>query len=154
IGRDRWAWPEHFGQQTSVQSQLMGRLAAAAALEASERAMDFVAQHIATVVEPLNLPFGDRSPAEASELQVIRIGVEPEQPRSERDALWIVGLPGEPFTDYGKTLGRRFDARLGARRDNVLVAGYTNDCVGYFCTPAAIREGGYEPAVAHRMYHR
>src|SRR5262249_46896965 len=35
IARDRDSWPEHFGQHTMLQSQIMGRLGAAAALVAS-----------------------------------------------------------------------------------------------------------------------
>jgi hypothetical protein len=154
IGRNRAAWPQHFEQQTSVQSEILGRLAAAAALSASERSVSFPVESVRTVVEPLTLPFYDRSGAEETELQLIRLG--PRHMRSEDtgDAAWIVGLPGEPFTAYSTDLGRQFHHQLGVRNDYVLVCGYTNDCVGYLCTPKALREGGYEAAVAHQMYHR
>src|SRR5215510_623038 len=61
IGRNRNAWPQHFEQQTYVQSEILGRLAAAAALSASERSVSFPVESVRTVVEPLTLPFYDRS---------------------------------------------------------------------------------------------
>jgi neutral ceramidase len=154
IGRNRAAWPQHFEQQTSVQSEILGRLAAAAALSASERSVSFPAESVRTVVEPLTLPFYDRSGAEETELQLIRLGPRQMRPEDTGDAAWIVGLPGEPFTAYSTDLGRQFHHQFGVRNDYVLVCGYTNDCVGYLCTPKALREGGYEAAVAHQMYHR
>jgi hypothetical protein len=154
IGRNRDAWPEHFEQHTCVQSSILGRLAAAAALSASERSVSFPMESVRTVVEPLTLPFYDRSGAEETELQVIRLGSRHRRHADTCDAVWIVGLPGEPFTVYSTDLGQQFQRQLGVRNDDVLVCGYTNDCVGYLCTPKALRKGGYEAAVAHQMYHR
>ena len=154
IGRNRAAWPQHFEQQTSVQSEILGRLAAAAALSASERSVSFPVESVRTVVEPLTLPFHDQSGAEETELQLIRLGPRQMRPEDTGDAAWLVGLPGEPFTAYSTDLGRQFHHQLGVRNDYVWVCGYTNDCVGYLCTPKALREGGYEAAVAHQMYHR
>jgi|KBSSwiStaDraftv2_1062776.scaffolds.fasta_scaffold37474_2 neutral ceramidase len=154
IARDRTAWPEHFGAHTSLQSQILGRLAASAALTASERSVDLSAENISTTVEGLTLPFSGCSGFEEAELQVIRIGPLTGKTASAREAVWIIGLPGEPFTEYSTGLGQLFDRRLGAPSDRVLVCGYTNDCVGYFCTPGALRQGGYEAEVAHQMYHR
>jgi neutral ceramidase len=154
IGRNRDAWPQHFEQYTHVQSGIFGRLAAAAAISASERSVGFPMESVRTLVEPLNLPFYKRSDAEETELQVIRLGPRQRGPEGTCDAAWIVALPGEPFTVYSTDLGRQFQHQLGVRNDYVLVCGYTNDCVGYLCTPKALREGGYEAAVAHQMYHR
>jgi hypothetical protein len=154
IGHNRDAWPQHFEQRTCVQSGILGRLAAAAALSASERSVGFPMESVRTVVEPLTLPFHDRSGAEETELQVIRLGPRQRRPEDSCESVWIVGLPGEPFTVYSTDLGRQFQHQLGARNDSVLVCGYTNDCIGYLCTPKALREGGYEAAVAHQMYHR
>jgi neutral ceramidase len=154
IGRSRDAWPQHFEQHTYVQSEILGRLAAAAAISASERSIGFPMESVRTIVEPLSIPFYDRSGAEETELQLVRLGPRQMRPEDSCDAAWIVGLPGEPFTAYSTDLGRQFYHQLGVRNDSVLVCGYTNDCVGYLCTPKALREGGYEVAVAHQMYHR
>ena len=154
IGRDRDAWPEHFGQHTSLQCEILGRLTAAAAQQASERSVEFPAETIQTVAQPLKLPFRDCRGLEKSEIQVVRIGPSLRNLAQARNAVWFVTLPGEPFTNYGIELGRQFHRRLGTREDGVLVCGYTNDNVGYLCTPRALREGGYEAAVAHNMYHR
>jgi neutral ceramidase len=154
IGRNRDAWPQHFEQHTCVQSEILGRLAAAAAINASERSVGFPMESVRTIIEPLSLPFYDRSGTEETELQLIRLGPQPTRPEDSGDAAWIVGLPGEPFTVYSTDLGRQFYHHLGVRNDYVLVCGYTNDCVGYLCTPKALREGGYEAAMAHQMYHR
>src|SRR5262245_26659050 len=40
VGRDREAWPRHFGESTSLQSNILGCLVAGAALSASERSVD------------------------------------------------------------------------------------------------------------------
>jgi hypothetical protein len=154
IGRDRAAWPQHFGAHTSLQSQILGRLAAHAALAASECSVEFLVESISAGVEALTLSFNGSSGSEETELQVIRIGPLTGKADRAHDAAWIIGLPGEPFTDYGTGLGRVFDHRLDADPDRVVVCGYSNDCVGYFCTPKALRQGGYEAAMAHRMYQR
>jgi hypothetical protein len=105
-------------------------------------------------VQPLELSFRDCPGSDRSEVQVVRIGPQIGHRTEAMDAVWFIGLPGEPFTHYSTELGRHFHRRLGVHPDRVLVCGYTNDVVGYFCTPRALREGGYEAAVAHEMYHR
>ena len=154
IGRNRNAWPQHFERHTYVQSQVLGRLAAAAAITASERSVSFPVESVSTAVEPLNLPFFDRSGVEETELQLVRLGPAADDPNRARASAWIIGLPGEPFTIYSTELGRQFHHEFRSDEDNVLVCGYTNDCVGYLCTPEALREGGYEAGTAHQMYHR
>jgi hypothetical protein len=154
IARDRAAWPEHFGRHTPTQAQILGRLAAAAALEASERSIELPAEVVQVAVLPLDLPYRDAAGIEKSELQVVRIGVPVERSVGALDAVWLVGLPGEPFADYSINIGRQFRRRLRARHDRVLVCGYTNDDVGYLSTATALRQGGYETAVAHTNYHR
>lgn len=62
-----------------------------------------------------------------AEVQVIRLG----------DAA-IVGLPGEPFVELGLEIKER------AIAPHPFVVGYANDYLGYFATPAAWEQGGYE----------
>jgi len=154
LGRNREAWPEHFGQHTAIQSQILGQLAAAAAINASERSVPLAAESATVILEPLTLPFHERPDAETTELQLVRLGPLPNYSDDFHESAWIIGLPGEPFTNYGTELGHRFRQEFGSEENRVLVSGYTNDCVGYFCTPSALREGGYESVAAHRMYHR
>jgi neutral ceramidase len=52
--------------------------------------------------------------------------------------LAIVGIPGEPFVEFGLAL------RHNPSFAHTLVAGYCNDLVGYIPTHAAYGEGGYE----------
>jgi hypothetical protein len=154
IGRDREAWPEHFERYTSVESAILGRLAAAAAMTASERSVPAGADTLDVIVQPLSLPFHRRRESEDTEIQVVRIGPRAGHPRRDEESIWIVALPGEPFATYGTELGNRFHRRVRATPTNVIVCGYTNDAVGYLCTPQALREGGYETTRAHEMYHR
>jgi hypothetical protein len=154
VGRDRRAWPRHFGESTSLQSKILGRLAAAAGLAASERSVEVAAEAVQTAVEPVELSFRDSPGSEQAEIQVVRLGSTSRRARRDAASVWFVGLPGEPFTAYSTELGRQWSRRLGVPSDRLLVCGYTNDCVGYFCTPKALREGGYEAADAHRVYHR
>jgi hypothetical protein len=154
VGRDRETWPQHYGESTSLQSQVLGRVVAAAALAASERSAEVAAETVDTAVEPLCLSFRDCPGDERTETQVVRVGPASRRARSDAASLWFIGLPGEPFTAYSTELGRRWSRRFGVPSDRVIVCGYTNDSVGYLCTPKALREGGYESAVAHRRYHR
>jgi hypothetical protein len=91
IGRNRDAWPQHFEQQTYVQSEILGRLAAAAAISASERSVSFPMESVRTVVEPLNLPFYDRSGAEETELQLVRLGSRQMRHRDTGFSLIVAG---------------------------------------------------------------
>jgi neutral ceramidase len=154
IGRDRDSWPGHFGQHTSVQCEILGRLCAAAALEASERSVSRRIEAVDAIRLPLSLPYHRHAGAEETEAQLVRIGPASTGHVGGDESIWIVALPGEPFSTYGTGLGDRLHRQLGIARNNVLVCGYSNDGVGYLCTPRAIREGGYEAAQAHFMYHR
>jgi hypothetical protein len=155
IGRDPRSWPEHFGAGSSLQASVMGRLVAAGAIAAIERAAPAPAASVFVTSKPVALPFRDVSGSEQTELQVVRIGtslrsdVSPAAPST-----WFLFLPGEPLAAYGDALRRTFDVRFGARPNNVVICGYTNDAVGYLCTRQALQEGGYEAADAHRVYHR
>jgi len=55
----------------------------------------------------------------------------------------LVGLPGEPFVEFGLEIRQRATA-------SVVVAGYTNGCPGYVPHRSAYDEGGYEVLDAHR----
>jgi hypothetical protein len=154
IARDRHSWPEHFGQHTSVQSDILGRLAAAAAFDASERSVGLQAETVEATIQPLSLRYRRRLASEETEAQVVRIGPASTRHESAEQSIWIIALPGEPFTTYGTDLGDRLQRQLGAAQDRVLACGYSNDAVGYLCTPEALREGGYEAVKAHEMYHR
>ena len=58
----------------------------------------------------------------------------------------IVTAPGETFTEIGMAVKERAPGRP------TLFCGYTNGAVGYFPTPDAYPEGGYEPAYSNRSY--
>jgi len=78
-------------------------------------------------------PLPEREPAE---VQVLRVGGQ-----------FLVGLPGEPFTE----LGWRIEEQLPRP---TFAVGYANANVGYLCTAASYAEGGYEPATSYRAYAR
>ena len=153
IARDKDTWPEHFGRHTAVQSEALGRVVASACIEASERSEQIEATNIDVGVRRVDLPFHNGRGSERSEIQLARIGPEHHLTDLRAKAMWFVGLPGEPFTEYSTDFCRAFEHYLGASFDRTLVCGYTNDSVGYFCTAEALREGGYE-AAAHGVYHR
>ena len=56
--------------------------------------------------------------------------------------LGIVGLPGEPFVEYGLQIKARAPLPL------IMPFGLANDWLGYFPTDAALIEGGYETRLA------
>jgi hypothetical protein len=56
--------------------------------------------------------------------------------------LALVGLPGEPFTEYATNIRAAFPDRI------VLFATLTNGCSDYFPSASAYNEGGYEAASA------
>ena len=56
----------------------------------------------------------------------------------------IVTGPGEIFAEIGLAVRERSPA------DVTLYAGYTNGCVSYLPTAAALPVGGYEPAYGNR----
>jgi len=154
IARDKDTWPEHFGRHTAVQSEALGRVVASACIETSERSEQIEATNIDVGVRRVDLPFHNGRGSERSEIQIARIGPEHHLTDLRAKAVWFVGLPGEPFTEYSTDFCRAFEHHLGASFDRTLVCGYTNDSVGYFCTAEALREGGYEAAAAHGVYHR
>jgi neutral ceramidase len=162
IGRDVHRWPEHFGVAASTEATIMGRLVAAGAITAIERSVALQATSItvSVSVETVDLPFHDSSESERTELQVVRLGTSPTStgtavPGTSMGAsIWLVFLPGEPFAAYGEVLRQSLGSSFRVPVSNVVVSGYTNDAVGYLCTPQALREGGYEAAAAHRVYHR
>jgi neutral ceramidase len=154
IGKDRERWPEHVGQATTVQSQALGRVAGDASIEASENSIELTSVTVQAAVQSVSLPFHNRFGSEKTEIQVVRMGPERHTPDSAQQSIWFIGLPGEPFTEYSMEFGSAFQRHFGASPDRVLVCGYTNDCVGYLCTPQALVEKGYESAVAHRIYDR
>ncbi len=58
----------------------------------------------------------------------------------------FVGLPGEAFCELGLEIKRRSPAH------HTLVAGLTNDAIGYLPTLEAFEQGGYEPMVGSTFY--
>ena len=58
----------------------------------------------------------------------------------------LVGMPGEAFCELGIAIKQ--DSPTG----NTLVAGLTNDCVGYLPTKGSFAHGGYETTVGSTMF--
>ena len=58
----------------------------------------------------------------------------------------LVGLPGEAFCELGIAIKQDSSA------PNTLVAGLTNDCVGYLPTKGSFAHGGYETTIGSTMY--
>ncbi|HEY8746156.1 MAG TPA: hypothetical protein VIU62_23945, partial [Chloroflexota bacterium] len=77
----------------------------------------------------------DPLPSYVGEVQALRFG-----------PVVVAALPGEFFANYG----RQVKAALPALP--VLVAGWTNDNLGYFPTRDAYPRGGYEVDTAYRYY--
>ncbi|PWT80821.1 MAG: hypothetical protein C5B57_11630 [Blastocatellia bacterium] len=155
IGRDRQHWPDHFGAATALEAAIMGRLVAAGAIRAAERAVATAAAKTRVMSQAIALPFRGKTGSEHTEMQIVRIGPAPPSEMSPVPAAtWFVFLPGEPLADYGDALTRRFQVRFGAHPNNIVISGYANDAVGYLCTKRALQDGGYEAADAHKVYHR
>ncbi len=90
----------------------------------------------ALVQRVCRLRWGSEPPAHyTAETQVVRIG-----------PLLIVGLPGEFFCAYGMHIKQAMPDLP------VMVAGYTNDNLGYFPTRDEYARGGYEVEHAYRFY--
>jgi len=70
-----------------------------------------------------------------AEVMVIRVGEAA-----------VVGLPGEPFCELGLQIKRGSPAR------HTLVAGLSNDAVGYLPSMEAFRQGGYETTPGSTFY--
>jgi neutral ceramidase len=80
----------------------------------------------------------DRGPLPTAlevEVQALRIG-----------DLHLVGLPGEVMCEIGWQIER-------ALPGPTIVVSQANGNIGYLCTERSYREGGYEPAVAYKLYH-
>jgi hypothetical protein len=60
--------------------------------------------------------------------------------------LTLVALGGEVAVDYGLEIKREFP------KQNVVVAGYSNDVMAYIPTQKILREGGYEAAESMALY--
>ena len=73
--------------------------------------------------------------ADQAEVMVIRIG-----------DVAVVGLPGEAFCELGLEIKRRSPAQ------HTLVAGLSNDAIGYLPTEASFEQGGYETTVGSTFY--
>jgi neutral ceramidase len=77
----------------------------------------------------------DPLPDLVAEVQALRIG-----------PVIVAALPGEFFANFGRQV------KASAPTVPVLVAGWTNDNLGYFPTRDAYPQGGYEVEVAYRYY--
>ena len=97
-----------------------------ASLDAGSDYVRAWARHLFESVEN-NIPVVTSFPFE---IQTVRFG----------DALAIVGLAAEMNVEHGLRLKRE----LGSYFENLLVAAYTNDIVGYIPVKRQIPEGGYE----------
>ena len=97
-----------------------------ASLDAGSDYVRAWARHLFESVEN-NIPVATSFPFE---IQTVRFG----------DALAIVGLAAEMNVEHGLRLKRE----LGPYFENLLVAAYTNDIVGYIPVKRQIPEGGYE----------
>ncbi len=58
----------------------------------------------------------------------------------------LVGLPGEAFCELGMAV------RIQSLAPHTLVAGLSNDAIGYLPTRSAFDQGGYEPTVGSTFY--
>jgi len=58
----------------------------------------------------------------------------------------LVGLGGEVVVDYALRVKKEFDA------EDTIVAGYTNDVMGYIVSKRVLKEGGYEPVDSQIYY--
>lgn len=57
--------------------------------------------------------------------------------------LALVTIPGEPVQEIGHAIEKRCRGALGCH--DIWPVGYTNDMLGYLCTPLQHEVGGYEP---------
>jgi hypothetical protein len=77
----------------------------------------------------------DPLPSYSGEVQALKLG-----------PVLVAALPGEFFADFGRQV------KAAAPEHPVLVAGWTNDNLGYFPTRDAYAQGGYEVEIAYRYY--
>jgi hypothetical protein len=119
----------------------MGEALAQAILDALPAARAVDASPGAAHVETLTLTLGPEARANytaradqsvdgrtlATEIQALRLG-----------QVALVSAPGELFAEIGTAIEN------SSPFPHTFVVGYANDSLGYLCTEAAIREGGYE----------
>ncbi|MBI3829510.1 MAG: hypothetical protein HY291_08335 [Planctomycetes bacterium] len=119
----------------------MGEALAQAILDALPAAHAVDAAPIAAHVETLALTLGPEARANytaradqstdgrtlMTEIQALRLG-----------QVALVSAPGELFAEIGTAIEN------SSPFPHTFVVGYSNDSLGYLCTEAAIREGGYE----------
>lgn len=114
----------------------LGATAVKAAARAGSRAWKRDTSYsIKAAVRSIELPGKEGKPVRI-DLQALRVG----------PALFLT-LPGEPFVEYGLHLERELTGR-DPRIGHVFVVGYANGSIGYICTEASYRYGGYEPGVS------
>jgi hypothetical protein len=77
---------------------------------------------------------------ETSVMQAMRIG-----------PMLLIGIPGEPVQEIGHAIEKAIREITAVAE--IIPVGYSNDMVGYLCTPQHHAEGGYEPA-AYPYFNR
>lgn len=123
------------------QAQALGETLAAAVVAALPAAQPVATGPLLVHGEPVTFVLGPKARANysaraeesadgrtlASEMQALRLG-----------DVALVSAPGELFAATGTAIENRSPFR------HTFVIGYANDSLGYLCTEAAAREGGYE----------
>ncbi len=124
-----------------AQPVLLGDSLAKAVLDELSSAKPIAALPMKTHIEPLPLVLGPEASRNysgragelkegetlTSEMQVLRFG-----------NIAVISAPGELFGEIGLAIENTSPFAT------TLVAGYTNDSLGYLCTNASFHEGGYE----------
>jgi hypothetical protein len=123
------------------QARPMGEAIAAEVLASLPHARSIAVVPLRTVIAPLPLTLGPN--ARESYSRRAQDSADGKQIRSEIQALRLgelafISAPGELFAEIGTAIENT--SPFG----HTIVAGYTNDSLGYLCTETAIREGGYE----------
>jgi hypothetical protein len=79
---------------------------------------------------------GERNLKQEIEIQAMKVGNTA-----------FVAIPGEPFIEMALEIKAR------SKFKHMIVAGYSNGCIGYIPTPEAIEQGGYEVESAYKFYN-
>ena len=118
---------------------------------------------LSAAVEPLKLAYGPAMPRSQLEQRVAKGELTPwarqvlgmidqgTLPRARRSQMQrfligptaLVAIPGEPVQEIGHAIEKCYRGALGAT--DLWPVGYTNDMLGYLCTPQQHQAGGYEP---------
>lgn len=172
---DSWK-PGPATRRTFAEAQRIGRLLAGVALQASETAaagpsaaftpLRYASRSVTLKVLPdpalPGLPerwteelTGTTDPVRSAVLEAClrwshQVEALPATVTTQVQALGFCGhalalFPGEVFVEYGLRLKERFPRQ-------VVTLAFANDAPGYLPTRAALAEGGYEVAEAHRFY--